>query len=92
VPTPLGPTLIDVRVIPRASKDAIAGIREGRLVVRVTAPPVDQAANDALVRVLAAALHVPRGLVAVVAGHTSRNKRVSVSGVAPEVVRARLFG
>ena len=47
---------VDLRVIPRSPRDAVDGWRDGRLVVRVTAPPVDHAANEAVVAVLARAL------------------------------------
>jgi uncharacterized protein YggU (UPF0235/DUF167 family) len=83
-------TLIDVRVIPRSPGNAAGGLRDGRLVVRVTAPPVDHAANDAVVRVLADALDLPKTAVRVVAGHTARNKVVEVPGVPESFLRKRL--
>ena len=58
--------------------------------VRLTAPPVDGAANEALVRLLADRLDVSRGSVALVSGHTGRNKVVEVSGLPPEEVARRL--
>ena len=51
---------LDVRVIPRAGKTACAGVRDGALLIRVAAPPVEGAANDALIAFFAAALHIPR--------------------------------
>ncbi len=66
------------------------GVRDGRLLVRVTAPPVDQAANDAVVRLLSDVLGVPRSRIAITAGATSRNKTVQIAGVAVEAIRARL--
>jgi uncharacterized protein (TIGR00251 family) len=79
-----------VRVQPRASKDALAGEREGALVVRLTAPPVEGAANEALARVLGRALGVPPSAVRVVSGTTGRHKRVSVAGLDAATARARL--
>lgn len=69
-----------VRVVPRASSSEIAGSRDGRLLVRVTAPPVDSAANEAVIAVLAKALGVPRRAVTIVSGQTSKNKVVDVVG------------
>jgi hypothetical protein len=79
-----------VRVSPRASRDALAGEREGALVVRLTAPPVEGAANEALARFLGKALGVAPSAVRVVSGATGRNKLVSVAGLDPALVRERL--
>jgi uncharacterized protein (TIGR00251 family) len=77
--TPAG-VRFDVRVQPRASRTAIVGPRDGRLVVHVTAPPVDAAANEAVVDLLARALAVPKRMVRIVAGQRSRNKTVEIVG------------
>ena len=58
--------------------------------MRVTAPPVDQAANDAVVRLLADVLDVPRSRIVIVAGATSRNKTVQIGGLTIDQVRARI--
>jgi hypothetical protein len=79
-----------VRVSPRASRDALAGEREGALVVRLTAPPVEGAANEALARFLGKALGVAPSAVRVVSGATGRNKLVSVAGLDPARARERL--
>lgn len=79
-----------VRVQPRASRNGVAGLSEGVLRVRLTAPPVENRANEALVRFLAEALGVPRGCVEIVAGDRGRNKIVRVRGVAPDELRRRL--
>jgi uncharacterized protein len=79
---------IQLRVVPRAGRSSIAGIRDGALLVRVAAPPVDGAANDALVDLLAAAFGVPRREVQLVSGEHSRSKRVIVHGLDAEAVRA----
>ena len=73
---------IEVRVQPRASSNEIVGHREGVLRVRLQAPPVDGAANDALVRFLADEFGVPRRQVRIVSGFGSRNKIVEVEAVA----------
>ena len=85
-----GGVRFDVRLTPRASRTEIAGVRDGRLLVRVTAPPVDSAANDALVEIVAQALDVPRRAVAIVGGLTSRQKALEVRGTTEVRVRERL--
>jgi len=70
--------LFTIRVTARASANAIAGERDGLLLVRVTAPALEGKANDAVVALLAKALGTPRGAVQVVRGATSRTKRISV--------------
>ncbi|OGO46822.1 MAG: hypothetical protein A2Z30_04695 [Chloroflexi bacterium RBG_16_64_43] len=80
-----------VRVLPRAKKTEVAGFMpDGRLKVRLTAPPVEGAANRALVELLAQLLEVRVAAIEVVAGATGRDKLVSVLGLAPELVDARL--
>jgi len=87
-----GGAALMVRVIPRAHRDELAGILDdGTLRVRLTAPPVDNKANEALVRFLARLLGVPRSKVEIVAGHTSRNKLVSILDIAPDEVERRLL-
>jgi uncharacterized protein (TIGR00251 family) len=78
---------IDVRVIPRAAKSAVAGEREGRVVVRLSAPPVEGAANQALIELFAKLFDCPKRSVRIVSGETSRAKRVAVDGI--DVARAR---
>lgn len=73
-------TRLNVRVTPRASKNAIEGFRNDALVIRVTAPPVDSAANDAVIELLAAALGVPKRQVTISRGATGRNKVVDIDG------------
>ena len=77
-----------VRVQPRSSRDAVGGEWEGALKVRLTAPPVDSRANEALCRLLAKYLKVPAGAVRLLSGERSRTKRVEVDGVTAETVRA----
>ena len=73
--------ILNVRVIPRAKKTELSGERDGALVVRLAAPPVDGAANEALIDFLARVLGVPRRAVRIVGGERSRNKRVEIAGV-----------
>jgi uncharacterized protein (TIGR00251 family) len=76
-----GSIVFAVRVTPRASRDGIGGEYQGALKVRLTAPPVEDRANDALRHLLAARLNVPVSAVRIVGGEKSRNKRVAVAGV-----------
>jgi uncharacterized protein (TIGR00251 family) len=79
-----------VRVIPRAGRTGIAGVRGDALLVRLSAPPVEGAANDALVTLLAETFNTPKHTIAIVSGHTSRQKRVALTGMDPELIAARL--
>ena len=72
--------IVDVRVIPRATRSAIAGTRGDALLVRLKAPPVDGAANAELIRFLADLLDVPQRNIQIVSGERSRGKRVRISG------------
>ena len=85
-----GGTVVEVRVIPRASKSALAGERSGALLVRLAAPPVDGQANAALVEFLADTLGVPTRAVSIVSGDRRRQKRVLVTGMRPGEVSAIL--
>jgi uncharacterized protein len=87
--TPTG-ARIDLRVVPRSPRTQIDGVRDGRLLVRVTAPPVDDAANDAVVETLARLLGVPKRSIRIVSGATARNKTVEVAGMNGGAVLARL--
>lgn len=78
---------LTVRVIPRARKTEISGERDGALVVRVAAPPVEGAANDALVEFLSAALRVPRRAIQILSGERGRQKRIAIAGVTIDAVR-----
>jgi len=82
--------LLSVKVQPRASRDEIGEPLGKELRVKVTAPPVDAAANEALVRLLAEVLDCPRNRVELVRGHASRHKVVKVYGITPEAAAARL--
>lgn len=85
-----GGVRIAVRACPRAAKNAVQGVMGDLLKVRLCAPPVDGAANAALTEFLADALGVSKGKVRLVAGATSREKRVEVLGIGAAEARARL--
>ena len=88
-PAPDG-VIIDVRVIPRSRKSEIAGTREDAFLVRLNAPPVDGAANAELIEVLAEVLQVAKRSISILAGETSRQKRVKVTGIDLKLVVDRL--
>jgi uncharacterized protein (TIGR00251 family) len=79
-----------VRVIPRARRTEIAGRRGDALLVRLAAPPVDGAANEALLAFLSDRLGVARRRLTLLRGAASRDKVVDVEGMAAEEVRRRL--
>jgi hypothetical protein len=79
-----------VQVQPRASRNEILAAGGGSLRVRVTAPPADGAANEAVRTLLAGALECSRSAVTILRGHTARTKLVGVAGVSPDEARARL--
>ena len=84
-------TRINVRVQPRASRNEITGFdAEGVLRVRVTAPPADGQANDAVERAMAEALGLGRTAVQIVRGATARSKVVEVEGLSEDEVRQRI--
>lgn len=87
--TPDGPEL-RVRVVPRAGRSIVAGVRERALLVRLAAAPVDGAANDALLALLADCLRVPRRAIALVSGDRSRDKRIRIHGLTAREVAERL--
>lgn len=82
-----GALTFSIRVVPRASKSEIVGEVEGSLKVRISAPPVDGAANEEVVKVLAKAFGVAKSNVSIVCGETSKSKRVRVVGATPERLR-----
>jgi uncharacterized protein len=87
-----GGLVFPVRVQPKASQDEVVGIKDGALWVRVTAPPIGGKANEACVLLLASALGVPRGSVALTGGHRSRNKLMQISGISLDQLQVAMTG
>lgn len=85
-------TLINVRLTPRAGATSVALRDDGGLAVRVTAPPLEDRANEALVRAVAKALGVAPSRVALVRGRRSRDKTLRVEGLGADDVRRILGG
>jgi uncharacterized protein (TIGR00251 family) len=83
---------LDIRVIPRAPRTRVDGMRGGAILIRLAAPPVDGAANAALIAFLATALDLPRRNIRIVSGEKSRDKRVAIAGIDDLTARTRLLG
>jgi uncharacterized protein (TIGR00251 family) len=81
---------LTVRVTPRSNRDEVVGWRDGALLVRIKAPPVEGKANESLRRFLAAALGVALSDVVVAGGAASRTKRIRIEGLTAEEVLFRL--
>ena len=79
-----------VRVQPRARSCALAGIHERALKVKVTAPPVDQAANRAVVEFFASLLEIPKSRISIVSGERSRTKTLRISGIGEQEFLRRI--
>ena len=82
--------IVALRIQPRASKNSITRLEDGSFKVRLTAPPVDGAANEALIAILADALHISKSAIEIVSGHTARDKRISLAGMSLEQVNRLL--
>ena len=80
---------LTIKVTPRASKNAVDGWRNGQLIVRVTAAPVDAAANDAVIALFAGALRIPKRDITIVRGASSRTKVLAFAHLAPDALTAR---
>jgi uncharacterized protein len=82
--------VFSVRVVPRAGRTAVAGIRGDALLVRLAAPPVEGAANDALIAFLSTIFDRPKRDITLVSGQSSRDKRVAIAGLDESEVARRL--
>lgn len=83
-------SLIRVRVIPRARRTEITGRRGDAILVRLAAPPVDGAANGALIAFLAERLNLPQRQIVIARGATARDKAVAIDGLSPGEIARRL--
>jgi uncharacterized protein (TIGR00251 family) len=81
-----------VRVQPRSSRTGVDGVHGDAIRIRVNAPPVDGAANDAVIEVMAKTLGAARRDITIVSGESSRSKIIEVSGMTAAAVRAALAG
>ena len=76
--------LLDIKVIPRSSREQIVGQENGRLKIKIAAVPTDNQANEALIRFLSRWLDIPRRQITIVSGASSRLKRVAIGWTNPE--------
>jgi hypothetical protein len=83
-------TLLSVKVVPRASKNEIGEALGNELKIKVTAPPVDSAANEALIEFLADTLGCGKSCVTLLRGQTSRHKTILIHGRSPQDVELAL--
>jgi len=83
-------TLLRLHVTPRGSKNEIIGWRDDVLCVKITAPPVEGAANAAIVKFIADALKIRKSQVELVSGERSREKALRITGLTQEDIRARI--
>jgi uncharacterized protein (TIGR00251 family) len=83
-------TTVQVRVIPRAGRSQVAGVRGGALLLRIAAAPVDGAANQAVRELLATVFDVSRRTITIVSGERSRDKCVLIEGLDADAVRHRI--
>lgn len=86
----MAPALIHVRVIPRARRTEISGRRGDAILIRLAAPPVDGAANEALIACLAERLGLPQRRITIARGASGRDKTVAVDGLTSAEVARRL--
>jgi uncharacterized protein len=81
---------LSLKVQPRASRNEIGGLMGAELKIKVSAPPVDSAANEAVLELLAETLNCPRSQLTLVRGQTSRHKQVRIRGLTLDQIEARL--
>jgi len=84
-------TGVEIRLHPRGGRDAVIGERDGAVLIRISAPPVDGKANAALIAFVAKRLGVPKSSVTIVRGEAARNKVIRVDGRAADDVRSTLL-
>ncbi len=87
--TPTGLEL-HIRAMPRASKNEIQGLHDGALKIRLTTPPIDGKANQALIKFLSKTLHISKTQIELTQGETSRNKTLRISGLSKNELQERL--
>jgi uncharacterized protein (TIGR00251 family) len=81
---------IEVQIKPRASRNSVEGWQEETLVIRISVPPVEGAANKALVKMLAGKAGIAKGRVRIVSGEKSRTKILEFEGITLEDLKERL--
>ena len=82
--------VLNIRVVPRARRSGVGGMRGDAWLVRLQAPPVEGAANEELIALLASTLGVSKRAVSIVSGERSRQKRVRVAGIDAVTAQERM--
>lgn len=82
--------IFSVKVVPRSSKTALAGVLGDMLKIKIAAPPEKGKANEALVEFLAQTLGIKKNTVKITAGHTSPVKTIQITGVSPQIIWQKL--
>ena len=82
--------VLSIKLQPRASRNQVSGIHGSELKISVTAPPVDSAANQALINYLSELLDRPRSAIELLRGHTSRHKTLLIRGLSSAQLRQKL--
>ncbi len=82
--------LFKIRVIPRSSRSEVAGIQNGALKIKIKAPPVEGKANEECIRFLSELFGVARRHIAIAGGATSKNKRISIQGIAKRDIESTI--
>ena len=90
--TPPLETTIDVKVVPRSSKNEVVGKENGTYKIKLTAPPVEGKANDALIRLIGKKLGVPKRDVHISSGERSRRKSLTIQGLSAQAIERLLAG
>ena len=86
-------TIITVKLTPRSSRNEITGMMENGIIkIRLTAPPVEGKANEALIKFLSGILKINEANIEIKSGATSRTKMISILGVGEEELQNRLLG
>ncbi|MDD3927328.1 MAG: DUF167 domain-containing protein [bacterium] len=76
-----GRLVFEIKIHPRASKDAVEGVRDGKLEVRITAPPLEGQANERLIKILSKKLGISKSSLTILSGEHSRCKKIAVTGL-----------
>lgn len=85
-----GGITLKIRVAPRSAKNGVAGVVDGSLKITLTAPPVDGAANEALIETLAKLCNLRKSDITILSGHTARQKRVRFANADLERIKKAL--
>ncbi len=93
---PIGPeegagVVLSVRVQPRSSRNEVVGEYNGAIKIKVKSPPVEGAANDALIAYLSKLLKRPKSSITIFSGHRSKEKRLRIDGISVQEVERALF-